>query len=87
MAVSIVVYEADPHIPMLIGTFFAVLMALKIGHQWDEIEKAMFDGIYQVLQAVVILSIIGVLIGLWLVSGVVPSMIYYGLAILRPNIF
>lgn len=87
MAVSIIRYETDPHIPMLIGTFFAVLIALKIGFSWNEIEKSMFDGIYQALQAVIILAIIGVLIGLWLVSGVVPSMIYYGLQILKPSIF
>ena len=87
MAVSIIVYEQNPHIPMLIGTFFAVLIAFKIGFTWVEIEKSMFDGIYQALQAVIILAIIGVLIGIWLVSGVVPSMIYYGLAILKPSIF
>lgn len=87
MGVSISVYEADPHIPMLIGTLFAALIAIKIGYTWNEIEKSMFDGIYQALQAIIILSIIGVLIGLWLLSGVVPSMIYYGLGILKPNIF
>ena len=87
MGISISVYEADPHIPMLIGTLFAALIALKIGYSWNEIEKSMFDGIYQALQAIIILAIIGVLIGLWLLSGVVPSMIYYGLAILKPNIF
>ena len=87
MGVSIIKYEANPHIPMLIGTLFAVLIALKIGYSWVEIEKSMFDGIYQALQAVIILAIIGVLIGTWLISGVVPSMIYYGLAILKPSIF
>lgn len=87
MGVSIIKYEVDPHIPMLIGTLFSVLIALRIGYNWNEIEKAMFDGIYQALQAVIILSIIGVLIGIWLVAGVVPSMIYYGLAILKPSIF
>lgn len=87
MAVSIIVYEQNPHIPMLIGTFFSVLIAFRIGFSWEEIEKSMFDGIYQALQAVIILAIIGVLIGTWLVSGVVPSMIYYGLAILKPSIF
>lgn len=87
MAIGIAVYEANPHIPMLIGTLFAVLVAFKLGFTWNEIEKSMFDGIYQALQAVIILAIIGVLIGVWLLSGVVPSMIYYGLAILRPSIF
>ena len=87
MGVGIAKYEANPHIPMLIGTMFAVLIAFRLGFTWTEIEKSMFDGIYQALQAVIILAIIGVLIGTWLVSGVVPSMIYYGLAILKPGIF
>ncbi len=87
MAVGIAKYEANPHIPMLIGTLFAVLIAFRLGFKWEEIEKSMFDGIYQALQAVIILAIIGVLIGTWLLAGVVPSMIYYGLAILKPSIF
>lgn len=87
MAISISVYEANPHVPMLLGTLFASLIALKIGYSWSEIEKSMFDGIYQALQSIIILAIIGVLIGIWILSGVVPNMIYYGLSILRPNIF
>ena len=87
MAASISIYGADPHIPMLIGTLFAALIAMKIGYSWDEIQTSMFDGIYQALQAIIILAIIGVLIGIWLLAGVVPSMIYYGLGILKPSIF
>ncbi|HHV38421.1 MAG TPA: Na+/H+ antiporter NhaC [Tepidimicrobium sp.] len=87
MAVSIAKFEADPHVPMLIGTAFAAVIAIRLGYTWDEIEKSMFDGIYQALQAVIILAVIGVLIGVWLEAGVVPSMIYYGLSILKPNIF
>ncbi len=87
MAIGIAKYEVDPHIPMLVGTIFAAIMALKIGYSWDRIEKSMFHGIYQALQAIIILAIIGVLIGVWILAGVVPSMIYYGLGILRPSIF
>ncbi|HLR20754.1 MAG TPA: Na+/H+ antiporter NhaC [Tissierellaceae bacterium] len=87
MAISIAKFEADPHVPMLIGTAFASIMATRFGYNWSEIEKGMFDGIYQALQAVVILIVIGILIGVWMESGVVPSMIYYGLGILSPNIF
>ena len=87
MAVSIAKFEADPHVPMLIGTAFAALIAIRLGYTWAEIEKSMFDGIYQALQAVIILAVIGVLIGVWLEAGVVPSMIYYGLSILKPSIF
>lgn len=87
MAVGIGIYGANPHIPMLIGTAFASVMAIKMGFKWKEIEDSMFQGILQAMQAIIILAIIGVLIGVWLQAGVVPTMIYYGLKILSPQIF
>ncbi|AEF83902.1 Na+/H+ antiporter NhaC [Treponema primitia ZAS-2] len=87
MSVGIAVFKVDPHIPMIIGTAFAAIMALWLGFDWKYIEKSMFDGIYQALQAVLILAVIGVLIGVWLVAGVVPTMIYYGLQIITPSLF
>lgn len=87
MAVGIAVYGANPHIPMLIGTAFAALMALRLGYKWHTIEESMYDGIRQALQAIVILAIIGILIGVWLLAGVVPTMIYYGLGVMTPSMF
>ena len=87
MAVAILVYGVDPHVPMFLGTVIAALMALRLGYKWEIIEKAMMDGIYRALQSVIILAIIGILIGVWLDAGVVPAMIYYGLKILKPGIF
>jgi NhaC family Na+:H+ antiporter len=87
MSLGIAVFKVDPHIPMIIGTAFAAVMAIWLGYDWKYIEKSMFDGIYQALQAVIILAIIGVLIGVWLVAGVVPTMIYYGLQIITPSLF
>ena len=87
MAVAILVYGVDPHVPMFLGTVIAALMALRLGYKWEVIEKAMMDGIYRALQSVIILAIIGILIGVWLDAGVVPAMIYYGLKILKPGIF
>jgi len=87
MALGIAKYEMDPHIPMLFGAAFAALMALRLGYSWKEIEEGMIHGITQALQSVMILAIIGVLIGVWLLSGVVPSMIYYGLNIISPSMF
>lgn len=87
MCVSIVVYGVDPHIPMFVGVIIASLMALKIGYSWTVIEESMMRGISQALQSIIILAIIGILVGVWILAGVVPTMIYYGLAILRPSIF
>lgn len=87
MAVGIAVFHTNPHIPMLLGTAFAAVIALSLGYSWSFIEKSMFDGIYSALQAIVILAIIGVLIGVWLTAGVVPTMIYYGLQLITPQFF
>ena len=87
MSLSIVVYEVDPHIPMFVGVIIAALMALKIGYSWSMIEESMMKGIYQALQSILILAIIGILVGIWILAGVVPSMISYGLTILHPSIF
>lgn len=87
MFISIIKYEESPHIPMLIGVLIASLVALKIGYSWKFIENSMIKGISQAMQSIIILSIIGVLIGIWILAGVVPTMIYYGLMILKPSIF
>ena len=87
MFISIIKYEESPHIPMLIGVLIASLVALKIGYSWKFIENSMIKGISQAMQSIIILAIIGVLIGIWILAGVVPTMIYYGLMILKPSIF
>lgn len=87
MFVSIIRYKESPHIPMLIGVLIASLVALKIGYSWKFIENSMIKGISQAMQSIIILAIIGVLIGVWILAGVVPTMIYYGLLILKPSIF
>ncbi len=87
LALGIVKYGVDPHVPMFIGTLGAAMMALYLGYKWEAIEKAMMDGIYKALQSVCILIIVGILIGVWINAGVVPTMIYYGLKVLKPAIF
>lgn len=87
LAVGIIVFEVDPHVPMFVGVCAAALMALYLGYKWEDIEKSMMDGIYKALQSCCILIIVGILIGVWIDAGVVPSMVYYGLKILHPAIF
>ncbi|MDR7869718.1 MAG: Na+/H+ antiporter NhaC [Tissierellaceae bacterium] len=87
MGISLGIYGSDPHVPLLIGTAFSSIMALRLGFSWTEIEESMKQGIYQALQAVIILTIIGVLVGVWIEAGVVPAMIYYGLSIISPSVY
>ena len=77
----------EVHAPMFIGVCAAAIMAMCIGFKWEDLEKMMLDGIYKALQSIIILAVVGILVGVWIDAGVVPTMIYYGLKILSPKIF
>jgi Na+/H+ antiporter NhaC len=87
ISLAILRYESDAHVPILLGVFVAAVVGLRAGFSWKEIETGMLNGITNSLQAIVILAIIGILIGVWILSGVVPTLLYYGLKILHPTIF
>jgi NhaC family Na+:H+ antiporter len=55
--------------------------------KWKTLEIAMVNNITGVAPAIIILLIIGALAGSWMVSGVVPTLIYYGLKVLNPSFF
>ena len=57
------------------------------GQSWTDIEASIVAGIGVALKPVLILFSVGLLIGSWIISGTVPTMIYYSLLILDPSIF
>jgi len=87
ISLAIVRYETDAHVPILLGVLVAAIIGMRAGFSWKDIEIGMLNGITNSLQAIVILCIIGILIGVWILSGVVPTLLYYGLKILHPKIF
>jgi len=87
ISLAILKFETDAHVPILLGVFVAAIIGLRAGFSWKDIETGMLNGITNSLQAIVILLIIGILIGVWILSGVVPTLLYYGLKILHPSIF
>jgi NhaC family Na+:H+ antiporter len=87
IGVSIFIFGLDPQIPMLLGVGVAGIIAWRCGYNWDAIQGAMVKGINNALPAIIILLVIGMLIGVWIVSGVVPTLLYYGMQILSPEVF
>ncbi len=88
LALSLTVFKVDPHIPLLLATAVAALIGVyRLKFKWSDLEDGIIDTIKMALQAILILLIVGTLIGTWILSGVVPSMIYWGLNILSPGIF
>lgn len=74
-------------IALLFATFAAALIGLKNGYNWKKLEDAMIEGITLSLGAILILLMVGALIGTWLLSGTVPTLIYYGLQVINPSWF
>lgn len=85
--VGIFMFEADPHVPLLLSAVVATVVAVYLGYTWREIEKGIIDAVTLSMQALLILMIIGTIIGTWIAGGIVPTMIYYGLDVLSPAYF
>jgi len=79
--------DFTPHIPLAFGIAITGLVGLKLGHKWPNIEEGVFHVINISLPSVSILITVGMIIGVWIASGTVPTLIYYGLKILDPSWF
>ena len=75
-------------IVLLIATSICSLIAVfhcKI--KWEDIEGQIASNIYGIAPSVIILLLIGTLSGSWMVSGIVPTLIYYGLQVMQTDFF
>ncbi len=87
MFTAMVHYQADPQIPLMFGCLAAGLVAAWMGFSWEKILEGALKGISQSLEAILILLLIGVLVGVWIACGTVPAMIYYGLKMISARYF
>jgi len=72
---------------LILSAGVAALLAMRRGYTWEELLQGIVKSIKAALPAILILLMIGSLAGTWLISGIVPAMIFYGLKILNPTIF
>ncbi len=75
-----------------LALFVSGVLALGIGIfvyklKYKDLEKQIIKSIGMSMQANLILLIVGALIGTWIISGIVPTMIYYGLKLIHPTVF
>lgn len=87
MLITVVKLEQGPHMPLIVGTSIAALVAWRYGYSWKEIEEMMYKGIRLALPAVIIIMLVGLVIGSWMGGGIVATMIFYGLKIITPSWF
>ena len=79
--------EGPNQLALLFSGALAAIIGIKYGSKWSEIIEGISNSIKSVAPAIIILLLIGSLAGTWLISGIIPTMIYYGLQILNPKIF
>ena len=92
LASSVVLFgdgsSAGPNqIALILSAAVAAIVAMRNGYTWKEVERGFVHGISLALGAILILLVVGAVIGTWILAGVVPTMIYYGLMILSPAVF
>lgn len=74
-------------IPLFL-TWFIIWAYVKIRRlDWRTVEGYLLDGVRAGFQSVMIVGAVGLLIGTWILCGCIPTMIYYGLKIISPQIF
>jgi NhaC family Na+:H+ antiporter len=74
-------------IALLLAASIGGIVAVSLGHKWGSVRRQIVKSISSAMPSMLILLLIGSLAGTWLLSGVVPAMIFYGLKILHPSIF
>jgi NhaC family Na+:H+ antiporter len=79
--------EGGNQMGLIIATVVAGLIGYRLNYKWKEMLEGMSAAIGTAMPAIMILLLIGALAGTWLISGIVPTLIYYGLHILNPTYF
>ena len=85
--VSVVTLEMDPHLALIMAAAVAAGVGIGVGYSWKEMEEGMVQGIMIGMRAILILLVIGMLIGTWILAGIVPVMVDYGLRLMAPSFF
>lgn len=92
IGINVWLIEADTlsggnQLSLILAASVAAVIALGNGIKWEKLIDGIQHATSAVLPAIVILLMIGMLSGMWILSGIIPAMIYYGLDILHPAYF
>jgi Na+:H+ antiporter, NhaC family len=87
ISISIIRLGAVPHIPIIISLFILMMYGLLRKSKFKDIEEGMILGAQGGLGAVLLFIFIGLLISSWLISGTIPTLMFYGFDFVSPYFF
>lgn len=79
--------QGPNQIALILASMVAALVGLANGKRWQDIQDGMVQGISLAIAPILILLAVGALIGSWMLSGTVPTLIVYGLQLMHPSYF
>jgi NhaC family Na+:H+ antiporter len=90
IAASLALFDLDAldgpiQVALVMCAAVAALIALKNGHTWEEVQAAGQGALSSITSAMFILLAVGALIGVWNLSGTIPTLVYYGIQILSAD--
>ena len=89
---NVFIYDADPlagssQFILILSGAFAALIGHRYNVSYKDVINSISNSIKSVTPALIILLWVGALAGTWMISGIIPSMVYYGLKFLTPIYF
>ena len=88
VSVATLYYGTDVHAPIVMLAVVIALIGRYVLHVGNEkLMAAALDSIMTAMPSCMILMLVGMLVGVWMRGGVIPGMIYYGLALINPSVF
>ena len=87
IVIAVASFGQHPQVPILFAVAASAVVAWRCGYTWKEIEQCMVNGVSRAVPAITIFLAIGILIGVWIIAGVVPTMLYYGLKLMSVEAF
>jgi len=92
LSASVTLFGSDAsygpnQVALIIASAATMLVGWRRGMNWQAIQDGMVGAITVSIMPMMILLSVGALIGSWIISGTVPAMIYFGVALLDPDLF
>ncbi len=85
--IVLIAIGAEVTIGALAALFVMICFCFYMGYDWNYIDKAMSEGVRQIATAAMIMLLVGCMVAVWMSSGTIPTLLYYGMKIITPKLF
>lgn len=85
--ILLIAIGAEVTIAALAALFVMIGFCAYMGYDWKSVDSAMAEGVRQIATAAMIMLLVGCMVAVWMSSGTIPTLLYYGMKIITPKLF